>query len=167
MGVDAVLVVVCKEEEKMKVTEKIFLAVEQCARLELRSKALSCNLSLQDILSLKDEVYTSTAEMYTYNFHTFAIKFGIGDKYERQAFVHTTCERDVSNILSTYNEPRGAVLFSIGCWGKSELILNFVAQELCKSFDVYVDYNDSDDVDYVNFKESCDGSAYFVCSNDV
>ena len=35
---------------------------------------------------------------------------------------------------------------------KSGLILNFVAQELCKSFDVYVDYNDSDDVDYVRFQ---------------
>ena len=152
MGVDAKLVVVCKEEEKMEVMEKILLAVEQCARLELRSKALSCNLLLQDILSLKDEVYTRYTEMSTYNFRTFTIKFGIGDKYERQAFVHTTCERDVEDILGTYKEPRGAVLFSVGCWGQSELILNFVAQELCKSYDVYVDYNDSDDVDYVKFQ---------------
>ena len=153
MAVDAKVVVVCKEGEKMKVTEKIFLAVEQCARLELRSKALSCNISLQGILSLKDEVYTRYTEMSTRNFRTFTIKFGIGDKYERQAFVHTTCERDVDDILGTYKETRGAVLFSVGCWGQSELILNFVAQELCKSYDVYVDYNDSDDVDYVPFEE--------------
>ena len=152
MGVDALLAVVCKEEEKMKVTEKILLSVEQCAHLELRSKALSCNLSLQDILSIKDEVYTRYTEMSTYNFRTFTIRFGIGDKYERQAFVHTTRERDVEDILSTYKEPRCAVLFSVGCWGKSWLILNFVSQELCKSFDVYVDYNDSDDVDYVKFQ---------------
>ena len=152
MGVDAKLVVVCKEEEKMKVMEKILLAVEQCACLELRSKALSCNLLLQDILSLKDEVYTRYTEMSTYNFRTFTIKFGIGDKYERQAFVHTTCECDVEDILGTYKEPHAAVLFSVGCWGQSELILNFVAQELCKSYDVYVDYNDSDDVDYVRFQ---------------
>lgn len=80
MCVDAKLVVVCKEEEKMEVMEKILLAVEQCARLELRSKALSCNLLLQDILSLKDEVYTRYTEMSTYNFRTFTIRFGIGDK---------------------------------------------------------------------------------------
>ena len=129
MGVDAKLAVVCKEEEKMEVMEKILLAVEQCARLEVRSKALSCNLLLQDILSLKDGVYSSTAVMSTHIFRTFTIKFGIGDKYERQAFVHTTCERDVEDILGTYKEPRGAVLFSVGCWGKSGLILNFVAQE--------------------------------------
>ena len=152
MAVDSQLVVVCKEEEKMEVMEKILLAVEQCARLELRSKALSCNLLLQDVLSLKDEVYTRYTEMSTYNFRTFTIRFGIGDKYERQAFVHTTCECDVEDILSAYKEPRGAVLFSVGCWGKSGVILNFVAQELCKSFDVYVDYNDSDDIDYVKFQ---------------
>ena len=152
MCVDAKLAVVCKEEEKMEVMEKILLAVEQCARLELRSKALSCNLLLQDILSLKDEVYTRYTEMSTYNFHTFTIKFGIGDKYERQAFVFTTCDRDAEDILSPYNESHGAVLFSVGCWGQSELILNFVAQELCRSYDVYVDYNDSDDVDYVKFQ---------------
>ena len=152
MGVDARLVAVCKEEDEMKVMEKILLAVEQCARLELRSKALSCNLLLQDILSLKDEAYTRYTEMSTRNFRTFTIKFGIGDKYERQAFVHTTCERDVEDILGTYKEPHAAVLFSVGCWGQSELILNFVAQELCKSCDVYVDYNDSDDVDYVKFQ---------------
>ena len=152
MGVDAKLVVVCKEEEKMKVMELILLAVEQCAHHELRSKALSCNLLLQDILTLKDEVYTRYTEMSTHNFHIFTIKFGIGDKYERQAFVHTTCERDVEDILGTYKEPHAAVLFSVGCWGQSELILNFVAQELCKSCDVYVDYNDSDDVDYVRFQ---------------
>ena len=85
MGVDAKLVVVCKDEEKMNVMELILLAVEQCANLELRSKALSCNLLLQDILSLKDEVYMRSTEMSTYNFRTFTIKFGIGDKYERQA----------------------------------------------------------------------------------
>ena len=148
MCVDAKLVVACKD--KMKVVEKILLAVEQCARLELRSKALSCNLLVQDILSLKDEVYTRYTEMSTRNFHIFTIKFGIGDKYERQAFVHTTC--DVEDILSEYDETHAAVLFSVGCWGKSELILNFVAQELCKQYDVYVDYNDSDDVDYVRFQ---------------
>ena len=152
MGVDAKLVVVCKEEEKMEVMEKTLLAVEQCANLKLRSKLLSCSLSLQDILTLKDEVYTRYAEMSTRNFRTFTIKFGVGDKYARQAFVNTACEHDVEDILSVYKEPRGAVLFSVGCWGHSELILNFVAQELSKSFDVYVDYNDSDDVDYVRFK---------------
>ena len=71
MGVDAKLVVVCKEEEKMEVMEKILLAVEQCAHHELRSKALSCNLSLQDTLSIKDEVYTRYTEMSTRNFRTF------------------------------------------------------------------------------------------------
>ena len=152
MGVDTKLAVVCKEEEKMEVVEKIFLAVEQCARLELRSKVLSCSLLLQDVLSLKDEVYTRYTEMSTRNFHIFTIKFGVGDKYERQAFVHTTCERDVEDILSAYDETHAAVLFSVGCWGKSELILNFVAQELSKSFDVYVDYNDSDDIDYMRFQ---------------
>ena len=152
MGIDAKLVVVCKEEEKMKVMEKILLSVGELvtvSRALSRFDVNSCGYI--ETLTTGDGVYSSTAAMSTHNFCT-TIKFGIGDKYERQAFVHTTCERDVEDILGTYKEPRGAVLFSVGCWGQSELILNFVAQELCKSYDVYVDYNDSDDVDYVRFQ---------------
>ncbi len=152
MGVDATLVVVCKDEEKMKVTELILLSVGELVTVCRTLSRFDVNSSFyKETLTTGDEVYSSSAAMSTHNFRTFTIKFGIGDKYERQAFVHTTCECDVEDILSTYKEPHGAVLFSVGCWGKSELILNFVAQELCKSFDVYVDYNDSDDVDYVKF----------------
>ena len=153
MGVDAKLVVVCKEEEKMRVMEKILLSVGELVSVSRSLSRFDVNSSFfKETLTTGDGVYSSTAAMSTHNFRTFNIKFGIGDKYERQAFVHTTCERDVEDILGTYKEPRGAVLFSVGCWGQSELILNFVAQELCKSYDVYVDYNDSDDVDYVRFQ---------------
>ncbi len=153
MGVDAKLVVVCKEEEKMKVTEKILLSAGELVTVSRSLSRFDVNSwGYKETLTTGDGVYSSTAAMSTHNFRTFNIKFGIGDKYERQAFVHTTCERDVEDILSAYKEPRGAVLFSVGCWGKSGLILDFVAQELSKSFDVYVDYNDSDDVDYVRFQ---------------
>ena len=152
MGVDAKLVVVCKEGDEMKVTEKILLSVGELVTVCRTLSRFDVNSSFfKETLTTGDGVYSSTATMYTHNFRTFNIKFGVGDKYERQAFVHTTCERDVEDILSTYKEPRGAVLFSVGCWGKSNLILDFVAQELCKSFDVYVDYNDCDDVNYVRF----------------
>lgn len=153
MGVDAKLIVVCKEEEKMKVMEKILLSVGELVTVSRSLSRFDVNSwSYKETLTTGDGVYSSTAAMSTHNFRTFTIKFGIGDKYERQAFVHTTCERDVEDILGTYKEPHAAVLFSVGCWGQSELILNFVAQELCKSYDVYVDYNDSDDVDYVKFQ---------------
>ena len=153
MGVDAKLIVVCKEEEKMEVMEKILLSVGELVTVSRSLSRFDVNSwSYKETLTTGDGVYSSTAAMSTYNFHTFTIKFGIGDKYERQAFVHTTCERDVDDILGTYKETRGAVLFSVGCWGQSELILNFVAQELCRSYDVYVDYNDSDDIDYVKFQ---------------
>ena len=153
MGVDAKLAVVCKEKDKMKVMEKILLSVGElvtvCRSLS-RFNVNSCDY--KETLTTGDGVYSSTAAMSTHNFRTFTIKFGIGDKYERQAFVNTACECDVEDIISAYKEPRGAVLFSVGCWGQSELILNFVAQRLCESYDVYVDYNDSDDVDSVKFQ---------------
>ncbi len=153
MGVDANLVVVCKDEEKMKVMEKILLSVGELVTVCRTLSRFDVNSSFyKETLTTRDGVYSSTATMSTHNFRTFTIKFGIGDKYERQAFVHTTYERDVEGILGEYKESHGAVLFSVGCWGQSGLILNFVAQELCKSFDVYVDYNDSDDVDYVKFQ---------------
>ncbi len=153
MGVDSKLVVVCKEKEKIKVMEKILLSVGvlvTVSRTLSRFDVNSCGY--KETLTTGEGVYSSTAAMSTHNFRTFTIKFGIGDKYERQAFVNTACECDVEGILSAYKESRGAVLFSVGCWGHSELILDFVAQELCKSYDVYVDYNDSDDVDYVKFQ---------------
>ena len=153
MTVDAKLAVVCKDEEKMNVMEKILLSVGELVTVSRSLSRFDVNSwSYKETLTTGDGVYSSTAAMSTHNFHIFTIKFGIGDKYERQAFVHTTCDRDVNDILGTYKEPRGAVLFSVSCWGQSELILNFVAQELSKSFDVYVDYNDSDDVDYVKFQ---------------
>ena len=153
MCVDAKLIVVCKDEEKMEVMEKILLSVGELVTVCRSLSRFDVNsLFFKETLTTGDGVYSSTAEMYTYNFRTFTIKFGIGDKYERQAFVFTTCDRDAEDILSPYNESHGAVLFSVGCWGQSELILNFVAQELCRSYDVYVDYNDSDDVDYVKFQ---------------
>lgn len=153
MGTDANLAVVCKDEDKMKVMEKILLSVGELVTVCRTLSRFNANSSFfKETLTTGDGVYSSTASMSTYDFRTFTIRFGIGDKYERQAFVHNNCERDVEAILSTYKEQRGAVLFSVGCWGQSELILNFVAQELCKSFDVYVDYNDCDDVDYTKFQ---------------
>lgn len=155
MGVDAKLVVVCKEGEKMGVMEKMLLSVGElvtvCQTLN-RFDVNSCGY--KKTLTTGDGVYSSTATMTTHNFRTFKIKFGIGDKYERQAFVDTACECDVGDILGPYQDAFGAVLFSVGCWGQSELILNFVAQELCNTYDVYVDYNDSDDVDYTKFQGS-------------
>lgn len=153
MGVDAKLVVVCKDKEKMKVMEKILLSVGELVTVSRTLSRFDVNSgSYKETLTTGDGVYSSTATMTTHNFRTFKIKFGIGDKYERQAFVNTTCEHDVEDILGAYKDAFGAVLFSVGCWGQSELIINFVAQELSKSFDVYVDYNDSDDVDYVKFQ---------------
>ena len=153
MGVDAKLVVMCKEEEKMKVMEKILLSVGELVTVFRALSRFDVNSwGYKETLTTGDGVYSSTTIMSTHDFRTFTIKFGIGDKYERQAFVSTACECDVEDILSTYKDAFGAVLFSVGCWGKSELILNFLAQELSKSFDVYVDYNDSDDVDYTKFQ---------------
>ena len=153
MGVDAKLVVACKDEEKIEVMEKILLSVGELVTVSRSLSRFDVNSGgYKETLTTGDGVYSSTAEMSTHNFRTFTIKFGIGDKYERQAFVNTACECDVDDILSAYKESHGAVLFSVGCWGQSELILNFVAQELCKTYDVYVDYNDSDDVDYVKFQ---------------
>ena len=152
MGVDAKLAVVCKKEEKMTVVGQILHTLNKLAIDKLRTKYECCTLSMLEVARLEEEHYTRDAILSTRDFSTFTIRFGVGDKYQRQAFVLTTCECDVDDILSAYDETYGAVLFSVGYWGKSELILNFVAQELSKSYDVYVDYNDSDDVDYVKFQ---------------
>lgn len=152
MGVGAKLAVVCKEEEKMTVVGQILQIANKLSLDKLCTKYESCTLTVQEIARLEEEHYTIDAILSTRDFNTFTISFWVGDQYQRQAFVFTACDCDVEDILNTYDESYGAVLFSVGFWGKSELILNFVARELSKLFDVYVDYNDSDDVDYVKFQ---------------
>jgi hypothetical protein len=143
--------VVCKEEEKMTVVGQILLIVNKLALDKLRTKYEGCTLSMLEVARLEEEHYTRDAILSTRDFSTFTIRFGVGDKYQRQAFVLTTCECDLE-FLENYTYGTGAVLFSVGCWGSSKSIVNTIASAMYEQYDVYVDYNDCDDVYYAKYK---------------
>ena len=151
MGVDAKLAVVCKKEEKMTVVGQILHTLNKLALDKLRTKYESCTLTMVEIANLEEPCYTRDAVLRTRDFSTFIIEFGVGDTSKRMAFVNVGCDCDVE-LLENYTYGTGAVLFSVGCWGSSKSIINTIASAMYEQYDVYVDYNDCDDVYYAKYK---------------
>jgi hypothetical protein len=80
VGVDAKLIVVCKEEEKMTVVGQILQIVNKLALDKLRTKCEGCILSMLEVARLEEEHYTKDAILSTRDFSTFTIRFHNGDK---------------------------------------------------------------------------------------
>lgn len=108
------------------------------SRLEFlyRDKELSCNKDLKD---WTNGIYSCN----TYDFRSFNMNFKVNGE-QRRLFCTHTCSCDYSE---TYKGDK--IIFSIGYWGMSDEIMKIVG-EACKPFgDVYYDFNDSDDKDFV------------------
>lgn len=147
MGVDSKLFVVCKQGEKMGVVKKVLETLDTLSFECLKNKEKQSGCGRFQIVNnpLTFGHYSIGAQLRSDDFESFKIDFGVGDETKRKAWVHTTCDCDVASYLP---EGMGAVIVSIGCWGSNVLIMDTIANALKSFGDVYIDYNDCDDVDY-------------------
>lgn len=82
-------------------------------------------------------------DIKTSDFGSFNMDFTVNGEV-RSLFCTHTCSSDYKD---TYEGDK--IIFSIGYWGLSDEIMKIVA-EACKSFgDVYYDFNDCDDKDFI------------------
>ena len=148
MGVDSKLFVVCKQEEKMIVVKKVLETLNALSFERLQDKEKESRYSRLQIINnpLTFGRYSVGARVSSRDFELFTIDFGVGDGIERIAWVHTTGDCDVASYLQ---EGMGAVIISVGCWGSNVMIMHTIADALKPFGNVYIDYNDCDDVDYV------------------
>lgn len=95
---------------------------------------------------LKDESnkYSNGVSISSYNFEIFTFTFGSGDIHRRSLHMFPTCSQDHDDITEAYK-----VIFSIGYWGKYDEIMLIVADAVKEFGDVYYDFNDCDDLDFV------------------
>lgn len=147
MSVDSKLFVVCKQEEKMNVVKEILCVLGDLSLRLLSEKGSELGVKRFSLLSDdKHGCYSAGAKLRSDDFESFTISFGVGDEDGRMVWVHTTCDCDVASYLS---EGMGAIIVSIGCWGSNVMIMDTIVDVLKSFGDVYIDYNDCDDVDYV------------------
>lgn len=147
MGVDSKLFVVCKQEEKMSVVKTVLDVLDILSLERLSDKG--SELDIKRFWLLRDDTYghySAGAKLRSYDFESFTIDLGVGDENSRIVQVHTECDCDVASYLP---DGMGAVIVSLGCWGSSVMIMDTIADALKSFGDVYIDYNDCDDVDYV------------------
>lgn len=153
MGQSAILFVTVKTEKSNEVYEEVKKAIDKWqrnlldeywrskgfeSRLEFqhRDKELGCNKDLKD---WTNGVYSCD----TYDFRSFNMHFKVNAE-QRSLFCTHTCSCDYSD---TYEGDK--IIFSIGCWGMSDEIMKVVG-EACKPFgDVYYDFNDCDDENFI------------------
>lgn len=146
MSVDSKLLVVCKQEEKMSVVKTVLDVLDNLSLRLLSEKG--SELDIKRFWLLRDDTYghySAGAKLSSYDFESFTINLGVGDEVGRAVWVHTTCDCDSASYL---HEGVGAVIVSLGCWGSNVLIMDTIADALKSFGDVYIDYNDCDDVDY-------------------
>lgn len=147
MGVNSKLFVVCKPEEKMSVVKRVLEALDtlsfDCVKNEEQQSGCGRLQIINNPITFGH--YSIGSRLHSDNFESFTINFGVGDENGRMVWVHTTCDCDVASYLP---ENMGAVIVSIGCWGSNVMIMDTIADALKSYGDVYVDYNDCDDVDY-------------------
>ena len=151
MSVDSKMFVTCKKEDVISIGNSVTEALKVYVRDKLdnywknNTDAQSrVNFMWSDSYKDQSNKFTNGISVTSHNFDTFVISFGNGDDYIRNLFMFTTCSSDYSDVYDGYK-----VIFSIGRWGNSEEIMNVVAGSLKPYGDVYYNFNDCDDRDFI------------------
>lgn len=76
------------------------------------------------------------------DFNVLCLDFGIGE--HRSLHIFPDCSCDYSEIYQG-----DKIIFSLGCWGKHKEIMEILINTLTELSDVYYDFNDCDDEDFV------------------
>jgi hypothetical protein len=153
MGLDSKLFVATKKENILKVMPKVIGSLNTYIRAELdayleekgfsnrmqfmfRDKESKLNKDLKDFSN-------GISECTTYDFRSWNINFKIQGE-NRSLFVTHTCSNDYKEV---YDGDK--IIFSLGYWGLSDEIMKVIAESLKEFGDVYYDFNDCDDEDFV------------------
>lgn len=151
MSVDSKMFVTCKKEDVISIGNSVTEALNTYVRDKLdnywkdNTDAQSrINFMWSDSYKDQNNKFTNGVSVTSHNFDTFVISFGNGDDCIRNLFMFPTCSSDYSDVHEGYK-----VIFSIGYWGSSEEIMNVVAGALKPYGDVYYDFNDCDDKDFI------------------
>ena len=151
MSIDSKLFISCNKEDTLSIGNSVSKAFSEYARTKLddywknNTDAQSrVNFMWSD--SYKDQNYkfTNGVSISTHDFESFRFVFGCGDEQKRSLSMFTTCSSDHEDIQGDYK-----VIFSIGYWGSYDEILMVVAESVKEFGDVYYDFNDCDDLDFI------------------
>lgn len=151
MSVDSKMFVTCNKEDVISIGNSVTEALNVYVRDKLdnywknNTDAQSrVNFMWGDSYKDQSNKFTNGVSVITHNFDTFVISFGNGDESRRSLFMFPTCSSDYSDVCEGYK-----VIFSIGYWGSSEEIMSVLSGALKTYGDVYYDFNDCDDKDFI------------------
>lgn len=147
MGVNATLFVATKKENILDVMPKVIETLNTYIRKELDEywKKEGFENRTHFIFSQEDnKVFTNgIREVITSDFRSCWVNFTIHGE-NRRVFVTHNCSTDYKDIFDGEK-----IIFSLGYWGLSDEIMKVIAEPLKEFGDVYYDFNDCDDQDFI------------------
>lgn len=151
MSIDSMMFVTCNKEDVNSIENSVIETLNAYVRKKLDNYwryNTTCSNRMQFLhdksLEEHSRKFTNGVSVTTYNFDSFVINFGNGDESRRSLFMSPTCSSDYGDVYDGYK-----VIFSIGYWGNSEEIMSVLSEALKPYGDVYYDFNDCDDEDFI------------------
>lgn len=125
MSIDSKLVVMTSNKNPFEIIHKVENALESIIKSIHKEKRIKPRIQFQ---------------IHTYGMITAS--FDTKENSQRQLNIHFTCDNDQDHVPELIG-PK--LIFSIGCWGLNELIMNTLAEHLVSEGKVFVQYNDCSD----------------------
>tara|TARA_Y100001956_G_scaffold4944_1_gene4465 strand:- start:22369 stop:22836 length:468 start_codon:yes stop_codon:yes gene_type:complete len=155
MSVDSKLFVTCGKDKLTEVMNSVIDSLNVYQRTKLDNYWQNNTDAVNRIHFLRDEDYREQSKTYTngvrgdfYNFDVLSLTFGNGDENLRMLQVFPDCSCDYDDIYEG-----DKIIFSIGCWGMYDEIMKVVAKAVAPFGDVYYDFNDCDDKDFIKLED--------------
>lgn len=144
MSVDCKLFVIAGKESQSLIGNAVVEVLNNHIRSVVKIRAEEVGDSIVAFCLKNKEDYSNGISISSYDFDTFMLRFNLNGE-QRMLWFHTDnpYAEDREEISSDYK-----FVFSIGCWGDYKTYINLVARAVKPFGDVYVDWNDSDDVGY-------------------
>lgn len=142
MSVSAILFVTTKNSNIHLVMPKVMKALNVFIRAELDKEVIKQGNYSRTQLTLKDDNWTNGCSLRSYDFESFNIDFGVGEK--RTLFATNGRSCDHSKIYEGEK-----IIFLINVWGRYDEIMKVIAEPLKEFGRVFYDFNDCDDQDFV------------------
>jgi len=142
MSIDSKLFVCLGKEHLFEVVTKVQSAIKDYFICEL-DKIKGDDSRMTYILKSKETEnpwYWVRGEFS--DLQVICLNFGIGEA--RALHIFPDCSCDNSEIYQG-----DKIIFSLGCWGKYKEIMEILINTLTELSDVYYDFNDCDDEDFV------------------
>jgi len=151
MSVDSKLFVCCGKEKLFEVVESVIDNLNIYSRSKLDEYWTQNTEANNRIHFLNGEEYKDQSKKYSNSvkgdfrcMDVLSLTFGNGDENLRTLKVFPDCSCDYSD---TYEGEK--IIFSIGCWGMYEEVMQVVAKAVSSFGEVYYDHNDCDDEDFI------------------